>query len=301
MIGLSLHFRLDEPFRQDLADRRRRGLGVLQHRLRVFGPTSHGSLGGSAQPARKPTMQGTTLSITNARVGSDCLRLTLSLPVSYPRLSMEDQVGPASPDQLLRDLVDFVLPLLPPYELSIYLVLLRRSHLEGGQATVCIGKRSIVVALGKMSRSTSNMQHVTEKIAILASRGFVSVGPTDRLGTRYEVALPHQVPAVKELVAMTKSPPTPALDHYHDAALRRSIYERDAWLCRYCGEQVTEITGTLDHVVPVSKAGENTAENLATCCLMCNSIKAGRTYEEAAPQILARLVERRTSTEPRGG
>jgi len=197
--------------------------------------------------------------------------------------------------RLLRDIVDFVLPLLPPYELSLYLLLLRRSHLAGGEPTVCIGKRSIIQALGKMTRSSGNYQHITEKLGNLAELGFIEVGDTDRHGTRYRVSLPAEVASVRESMAVATDPFLPG-DYYNDPSLRQDLFERDGWSCRYCGERVEAGTATLDHMTPVSKGGPNTPENLATCCMMCNSIKAGRTYEEAAPQILARFAGRRGSS-----
>lgn len=209
---------------------------------------------------------------------------------------MEEQIVEKASEQLLRDIVDFVLPSLPPYELSLYLLLLRLSHLESGEPTVCIGKRSISQALGKMTRSSGNYQHITEKLDNLARLAFIHIGDTDRMGTRYTVSLPRDVPSVIERMATTAGDSSTPLDYYNDPEFRRRLFERDSWRCRYCGELVDVETGTLDHVTPVSKGGPNTAENLATCCMMCNSIKAGRTYEEAAPQILARLAGRRGSS-----
>lgn len=199
-------------------------------------------------------------------------------------------------DSLLSDIVDFVLPLLPPYELSLYLLLLRRSHLATGEPTICIGKRTISQALGKMTRSSGNYQHISEKLSALAEFGFIKVGDTDRQGTRYTVFLPAEVPSVRESMAATNQDSSLPTDYYNDPSLRQTLFERDGWSCRYCGETVETDTATLDHMIPVSKGGLNTAENLATCCMMCNSIKAGRTYEEAAPQILARLASRRGSS-----
>jgi len=88
--------------------------------------------------------------------------------------------------------------------------------------------------------------------------------------------------------------PAEAANHYRDPALRARLFERDAWRCRYCGELLTAETATLDHVLPVSKGGADDPENLATACLMCNSIKSGRTYEDAAADILTALQVRRT-------
>jgi len=76
------------------------------------------------------------------------------------------------------------------------------------------------------------------------------------------------------------------------SGLRRLLFERDGWKCQYCGELVTEQTATLDHRIPVSKGGDDSEGNLATACLMCNSLKSGKSYEEAAPLILASIRQR---------
>ncbi|MCU1400564.1 MAG: hypothetical protein JWN62_3673 [Acidimicrobiales bacterium] len=77
--------------------------------------------------------------------------------------------------------------------------------------------------------------------------------------------------------------------------MRVSLFERDGWHCRYCGEVLTEATATLDHITPQWKGGSNEPDNLASCCLMCNSIKSGRTYEQAAPQLLERIASIRAA------
>jgi 5-methylcytosine-specific restriction endonuclease McrA len=83
------------------------------------------------------------------------------------------------------------------------------------------------------------------------------------------------------------------LNYYSDPRLRKELFERDKWKCSYCGEKVTEKNATLDHRVPQAKNGTDLPENLATCCFVCNSIKSGKAYEEAAPAILASIRERR--------
>jgi hypothetical protein len=68
------------------------------------------------------------------------------------------------PELLIEDLTDLVLPSLPPYEFTLYLLLLRRSRLVGDSSTR-IGKRSISTAMGKGTRSSSgNYQHITKKL-----------------------------------------------------------------------------------------------------------------------------------------
>lgn len=59
---------------------------------------------------------------------------------------------------------------------------------------------------------------------------------------------------------------------------RHNIYKRDGHACAYCGSGKTL---TLDHVVPKSRGGKNTWENLVTCCAKCNGKKDNMTPQEA--------------------
>ena len=207
----------------------------------------------------------------------------LRYPVNEPRLIA-----------VMTDAVDHVLPLVPPYEFALYLLLLRITEFQGGE--IRIGKRSIGALLGKGTRSTQgNYQHITEKLQGLARTGLLDIGDTTRDGTRYLVHQPEEVPAVRERKAATIVPEEEP-DFYGDPILRATLFERDRWRCRYCGEVVIDVTATLDHVIPSSLGGANTAENLATACLTCTSIKSGRTYNDAAPDILAALARRRATT-----
>lgn len=60
--------------------------------------------------------------------------------------------------------------------------------------------------------------------------------------------------------------------------LRRRVHERDYYACRYCGARQKLV---LDHLVPVSRGGANTLDNLVTACAPCNARKLDRTIEEA--------------------
>lgn len=57
------------------------------------------------------------------------------------------------------------------------------------------------------------------------------------------------------------------------ATLARQVMERDAYRCRHCG---THLALTCDHVIPESKGGPTTLENLQTLCQPCNSRKGAR-------------------------
>ncbi|MEW6377347.1 MAG: hypothetical protein AB1502_16345 [Thermodesulfobacteriota bacterium] len=43
--------------------------------------------------------------------------------------------------------------------------------------------------------------------------------------------------------------------------------------------------------MPQIKGGKHNKENLKSCCFICNSIKSGKTYEEAAPFLLKSIQE----------
>lgn len=60
---------------------------------------------------------------------------------------------------------------------------------------------------------------------------------------------------------------------------RANIFKRDNYKCVYCGEHHRGAM-TLDHVVPRSKGGEDSFENLVTCCMPCNFEKDDLTVEE---------------------
>lgn len=59
---------------------------------------------------------------------------------------------------------------------------------------------------------------------------------------------------------------------------RNRVFKRDDYECLYCGSKKDL---TIDHVIPRSKGGKNTWDNLATCCSRCNLKKGNRTPEEA--------------------
>lgn len=62
---------------------------------------------------------------------------------------------------------------------------------------------------------------------------------------------------------------------------RANIYARDRFCCQYCGDEFRTEELTFDHVIPVSRGGGRSWENIVTCCVACNRHKADRTPEEA--------------------
>lgn len=63
---------------------------------------------------------------------------------------------------------------------------------------------------------------------------------------------------------------------------RKNVLRRDGHRCQYCG--VADRL-TIDHVMPKSRGGRDTWENLAAACVPCNNKKGNRTPEEAGMQL----------------
>ena len=64
---------------------------------------------------------------------------------------------------------------------------------------------------------------------------------------------------------------------------RRALFARDNWRCVYCGSTGGRLT--LDHVVPRSKGGDSTWENVVTSCAPCNLRKGNRLLHEAQMEL----------------
>ncbi|NES99281.1 MAG: HNH endonuclease [Sphaerospermopsis sp. SIO1G2] len=63
---------------------------------------------------------------------------------------------------------------------------------------------------------------------------------------------------------------------------RREVLRRDHHSCQYCG---THKNLTLDHVIPRSKGGSHSWDNVVTACSRCNSLKGDKTPEEVGLKL----------------
>jgi 5-methylcytosine-specific restriction endonuclease McrA len=65
---------------------------------------------------------------------------------------------------------------------------------------------------------------------------------------------------------------------------RRGVFTRDGWICQYCGAPAEN----LDHVVPRSKGGSHSWDNVVAACRRCNSRKENRRPEDAGLHLARR-------------
>lgn len=81
---------------------------------------------------------------------------------------------------------------------------------------------------------------------------------------------------VIRLVNYVRIPFNYGRDSYPTRAL---IYKRDDHECQYCGSKKDL---TIDHVIPRSKGGQDTWENLVACCTKCNLKKGNQMLSETS-------------------
>tara|TARA_A100001391_G_C4878242_1_gene227357 strand:+ start:49 stop:549 length:501 start_codon:yes stop_codon:yes gene_type:complete len=65
------------------------------------------------------------------------------------------------------------------------------------------------------------------------------------------------------------------------ACNRQNVIWRDNNQCQYCANYFPSDKLTMDHVIPKSRGGQNTWENLVASCMRCNQKKGSRTPKES--------------------
>ncbi len=105
-------------------------------------------------------------------------------------------------------------------------------------------------------------------------------GGVNRSTGRQSVIHLHPIIAARGHVRSGTKPPSPALTN-------TALFSRDGHLCLYCGNEFQRSQLTRDHVMPLSRGGRDTWENVVSACIQCNSRKGGRTPQQAAMPLLA--------------
>lgn len=73
---------------------------------------------------------------------------------------------------------------------------------------------------------------------------------------------------------------------------KKNILIRDSYTCQYCKKKAnSEASMTLDHVIPKSRGGTSSWDNLVAACNKCNLVKANRTPAEAGMTLLQRSTK----------
>lgn len=121
---------------------------------------------------------------------------------------------------------------------------------------VCAARRALVLVLKGVAATLESSLHVAAS-------------------ERLRVPLP----SVIRLLEYRRIP------HQSRALTRKNILLRDRYTCQYCLKTLPASELTMDHVVPRSRGGASTWENLVACCIPCNNRKGNRTPEEAGMKL----------------
>lgn len=80
----------------------------------------------------------------------------------------------------------------------------------------------------------------------------------------------------------------------HEVKLnRRNIFARDNNTCQFCGKRFRSSQLSIDHIIPRSRGGKSTWENLICACVKCNVKKGGRTPAEANLRLIRPAIKPR--------
>lgn len=189
---------------------------------------------------------------------------------------------------IIQEIVDDLQPLLTPYDAAFYWYLFRHSISKDGHPHLRVSTRNLRRAVVRSSYSyaaenTISLGKVQDTLRALETIGAIrKEGEPNRDGTLYRVLIPDEIEACRNFRSeRTETEPKSEIaaadiDYYNVRENRITVYERDAYKCRYCDKQLTRFTATLDHVTPVAEGGLNSFGNLVTACLNCNSRKHKR-------------------------
>ena len=123
-----------------------------------------------------------------------------------------------------------------------------------------------------------------EAIRLYANERVVATLGTERFVFRGGVNALSNIQSMVEVgsILLTKGK---IKHHCHDQKFiphltNRALFRRDGHICLYCGEQYKQMELTRDHIIPMSRGGSDSWENVVTACYRCNNQKGNRTPEE---------------------
>ena len=85
----------------------------------------------------------------------------------------------------------------------------------------------------------------------------------------FSMRLPSVI-ALKQYVPLSRRP----------AFTRFNVFLRDRFACQYCGDTPGTSELTFDHVIPKSRGGQTSWDNVVAACSDCNLVKGSRLPDE---------------------
>ena len=109
-----------------------------------------------------------------------------------------------------------------------------------------------------------------EKVSVVSEYNEIVRSPS------LEIKIPSVI-ALKEYVICSRKP----------AFTRFNVFLRDEFECQYC---FSHNNLTFDHIVPKSKGGKTTWENVITACSDCNTSKGNKSLKELKLSLKNNLI-----------
>jgi len=88
--------------------------------------------------------------------------------------------------------------------------------------------------------------------------------------------------ALKEFIPQSETP----------VFTRFNVFLRDEWECQYCAQEFKTHNLTFDHVIPRSKGGVTSWDNIVAACRTCNMVKANKLPQQCG------MFPRKTPEQP---
>ena len=67
---------------------------------------------------------------------------------------------------------------------------------------------------------------------------------------------------------------------------KRNLYIRDRQICQYSGKRIGSKEADIDHILPKSRGGKTSWENMVVCSKEINRLKGNKTPEEAGLKLI---------------
>lgn len=137
---------------------------------------------------------------------------------------------------------------------------------------------SSMQALAKISWQKAARLIAGSEISIDGKLKVVGIGDVVKT-----VTTPNRTFNIHEIIKISSQDDYPgAILQRRVRVTHRRILERDNHLCAYCGDNAT----TVDHIMPKSRGGGNTWDNLIAACFPCNNKKDNKTPLEAGMDLM---------------
>jgi len=135
-----------------------------------------------------------------------------------------------------------------------------------------LGKMNAKVLILNQNYEPMSVINVRKAIVLLYLGKAELVAVKEGLQIR-SVSTSYPFPSIVRLSMFVRVP------HKKIILSRKNILRRDGHRCMYCGRG--DVPLTVDHVLPISRGGDESWENLVTACVSCNNRKGDRTPEES--------------------